>query len=135
MGENKIVSNVPEIKATRILEEYEGYNNYILSIKKKMQIKKHFKMTRAQADYIIDFHDVTPKIARKWVELDEYFGKKMMEEKLLTKRPTQIYVEKILVEKDKSFHIYGKLFENQEMYQFLVTTSKPSSKIKKDKLK
>ena len=27
-------------------------------------------------------------------------------------------MEKILVEKDKSFHIYGKLFENQEMYQF-----------------
>src|SRR6056300_1276167 len=118
MEENKVVANIPEIKATRILEEYEGYNNYILSIKKKMKIKKHFKMTRAQADYIIDFHDVTPKIARKRVELDEYFGKKMMEEKLLTKRPTQIYVEKILVEKDKSFHIYGKLFENQEMYEF-----------------
>jgi len=118
MEENKVVANIPEIKATRILEEYEGYNNYILSIKKKMQIKKHFKMTRAQADYIIDFHDVTPKIARKWVVLDEYFGKKMMEEKLLTKRPTQIYVEKILVEKDKSFHIYGKLFENQELYDF-----------------
>ena len=118
MEENKVISNVPEIRATRILEGYEGYNNYILSIKTKMETKKHFKMTRAQADYIIDFHDVTPKVARKWVVLDEYFGKKMMEDKLLTKKPSQIYVEKILVEKDKSFHIYGKLFEAEELYDF-----------------
>lgn len=118
MEENKVMSKIPEVRATRILEDYEGFNNYILGLKKKMQVKKHFKMTRAQADYIIDFHDITPKVARKWVELDEYFGKKMMEEKLLTKRPTQIYVEKILVEKDKSFHIYGKLFETEELYDF-----------------
>jgi len=118
MQENKVVSKIPEIRATRILEEYEGYNNYILLLKKKMQIKKHFKMTRAQADYIIDFHKRTPKVARKWVELDEYFANKMKEEKLLSKKPTQIYVEKILVEKDKSFHIYGKLFETEELHDF-----------------
>ena len=118
MEENKVLNNVPEIKATRILEEYDGYNNYILSIKKKMETKKHFKMTRAQADYINDFHDIKPKVARKWVELDDYFGKKMMEDKLLTKKPTQIYVEKILIEKDKSFHIYGKVFETEELYDF-----------------
>ena len=118
MEENKVLENIPEIKATRILENYEGYNNYILSIKNKMETKKHFKMTRAQADYINEFHGVVPKIARKWVELDEYFGQKMMEEKLLTKKPKQVYVEKILVEKDKSFHIYGRLFENQKLYDF-----------------
>ena len=118
MEENKVLENIPEIKATRILEKYEGYNNYILSIKNKMETKKHFKMTRAQADYINEFHEVVPKIARKWVELDDYFGQKMMEEKLLTKKPKQVYVEKILVEKDKSFHIYGKLFENQKLYDF-----------------
>ena len=118
MEENKVIESIPEIKATRILENYEGYNNYILSIKHKMETKKHFKMTRAQADYINDFHQTVPKIARKWVMLDDYFGQKMMDEKLLTKKPTQIYVEKILVEKDKSFHIYGKLFEKQKLYDF-----------------
>jgi len=118
MEENKVIESIPEIKATRILENYEGYNNYILSIKNKMETKKHFKMTRAQADYINDFHLTVPKIARKWVMLDDYFGQKMMDEKLLTKKPTQIYVEKILVEKDKSFHIYGKLFEKQKLYDF-----------------
>ena len=118
MEENKVISNIPEIRATRILEGYVGYNNYILSIKKKMETKKHFKITRAQSDYINDYHDVVPKIARKWVPMDEYFGKRMMEDKLLTKRPVQIYVEKLLIEKDKSFHVWGKLFENEDLYSF-----------------
>ena len=78
MEENKVIESIPEIKATRILENYEGYNNYILSIKNKMETKKHFKMTRAQADYINDFHQVVPKVARKWVMLDDYFSQKMM---------------------------------------------------------
>ena len=118
MEENKVISNIPEIRATRILEGYVGCNNYILSIKKKMETKKHFKITRAQSDYIIDYHDVIPKIARKWVPMDEYFGNRMMEDKLLTKRPVQIYVEKLLIEKDKSYHIWGKLFETEELYDF-----------------
>ena len=131
MQENKVLDNVPQIKATRILEKYEGFNNYILSIKEKMETKKHFKMTRAQADYIIDFHDVVPKVARKWVDLDDYFGQKMMDEKLLTRKPKQVYVEKILIEKDKSFHIYGKLFEKQKLYEFWLP--KAAIIIKKEK--
>ena len=41
-----------------------------------------------------------------------------MEEKLLTKEPTQIYVEKLLVEKDKSYHIWGKIFDNEQLHDF-----------------
>lgn len=118
MEQNNLVNNIPEIRAQRILDIYDGYNNYILSIKKKSETQKHFKMTRAQADYILDFHKYVPKIARKWVPLDGYFAKRMMEDKLLTKQPEQIYVEKILVEKDKSYHIYGKLFENEQLHDF-----------------
>jgi hypothetical protein len=118
MQEQSIKSNIPEIRALRILETYEGYNNYILSIKKKVETQKHYKITRPQSDYIIDFHKITPKIARKWVPLDKYFSKSMMEDKLLTRQPEEIYVEKILVEKDKAFHIFGKLFENEELHEF-----------------
>ena len=118
MQEQSIKSNIPEIRALRILETYEGYNNYILSIKKKVKTQKHYKITRPQSDYIIDFHKITPKIARKWVPLDKYFSKSMMEDKLLTRQPEEIYVEKILVEKDKAFHIFGKLFENEELHEF-----------------
>jgi SNF2 family DNA or RNA helicase len=75
----------------------------------------HFKLTRAQADYIIKFKDTLPKVARRWVELDSYFGQKLMDDKLLTKKPEKIYIEKLLVEKEKSYHVWGKLFESQEL--------------------
>lgn len=113
--ENNNINNLPEVKALRILEEYEGFNNYILRMKGKMKKFNHFKLTRAQADYILKYKDTTPKIARRWVDLDSYFGQKLMDDKLLTKKPEKIYVEKLLVEKDKSFHIWGKLFENEDL--------------------
>lgn len=75
----------------------------------------HFKLTRAQAEYIINYENTKPKIARKWVDLDVYFAQKLMDDKLLTKRPEKIYIEKLLVEKDKSYHIWGKLFEKDEL--------------------
>jgi len=113
--ENSPLNNLPEVRALRILEEYEGYNNYILRLKGKMQKFNHFKLTRAQADYILKFKDTVPKVARKWVELDSYFGQKLMDDKLLTKKPEKIYIEKLLVEKEKSYHVWGKLFENAEL--------------------
>ena len=33
-------------------------------------------------------------------------------------RPNKIWVEKILVEKDKSFHIWGKIIESEKLYSF-----------------
>jgi SWI/SNF-related matrix-associated actin-dependent regulator 1 of chromatin subfamily A len=113
--ENTSLNNLPEVRALRILEEYEGYNNYILRLKGKMKKFNHFKLTRAQADYILKFKDTTPKVARRWVELDSYFAQKLMDDKLLTKKPEKIYIEKLLVEKEKSYHVWGKLFENEEL--------------------
>jgi len=119
MENNKeILSSIPEVKAHRILENYSGFNNYILSIKSKKEKQKHFKLTRAQADYINKYHKVVPKVARKWVELDSYFAKKMMEDNLYTKIPEKIYVEKLLVEKDKAYHIWGKTFESEKLHPF-----------------
>tara|TARA_R110000803_G_scaffold56969_1_gene114736 strand:- start:25188 stop:26951 length:1764 start_codon:yes stop_codon:yes gene_type:complete len=117
-SKNDKLSKIPEVRAQRILEVYDGFNNHILSIQKKFKELKHFKLTRAQSDYIIINHTLTPKIARRWVDLDSYFGKKMMEDKLLTKVPEKIYIEKLLVEKDKAFHIWGKIFENEKLHSF-----------------
>ncbi len=109
------MNNLPEVRALRILEDYEGHNNFILRLQGKMKKFNHFKLTRAQADYILKFKDTVPKIARRWVELDSYFGQKLMDDRLLTKKPEKIYVEKLLVEKEKSYHIWGKLFGSQEL--------------------
>ena len=123
-----IISKTPEAKALLILDDYMGSNNYILNLKQKKQNSKSFVPTRPQSDYIINYHDVQPKVAKKWVKLDSYFGKKLMEDKMYTKEPKEIYVEKLLVEKDKSYHIWGKIFSGDTTYDFWM----PKSAIIKD---
>ena len=112
-----------EHKAIVLLESYSGANNYILYLKQKKENSKKFYPTRTQADYIINYHNSTPKVARKWVDLDSYFAKKFAEEKYLFETPSQIYIEKLLVEKEKSYHIWGKFFEKDQLSEFWVPKS------------
>jgi SNF2 family DNA or RNA helicase len=46
-----------------------------------------------------------------------------MEDKMYTKEPTEIYVEKLLVEKDKSYHIWGKVFSGETVHDFWLPKS------------
>lgn len=112
-----------EHKALEILDIYSGANNYILALKTKKEKNKKFFPTRSQSDYINTYHDVTPKVARKWVDLDTYFAKKFAEEKYLLQVPDKIYIEKLLVEREKSYHIWGKFFEDDEITEFWVPKS------------
>ena len=107
-----------EQKALELLDNYTGANNYIIRLKSQKDKNKKFYPTRAQADYITNYHNVQPKVAKKWVDLDPYFAKKIADEKLLTTIPEQVWVEKLLVEKDKSYHVWGKLFENEDIHDF-----------------
>jgi len=112
-----------EHKALDLLGVYSGSNNYILFLKNKKETNKKFYPTRTQADYIVNYFDTIPKVARKWVELDTYFAQKFSEEKYLLKVPEKVYVEKLLVEKDKSYHIWAKFFEEDQLSEFWVPKS------------
>jgi SWI/SNF-related matrix-associated actin-dependent regulator 1 of chromatin subfamily A len=112
-----------EHKALDLLDVYSGSNNYILFLKNKKETNKKFYPTRTQADYIVNYFDTIPKVARKWVELDTYFAQKFSEEKYLLKVPEKVYVEKLLVEKDKSYHIWAKFFEEDQLSEFWVPKS------------
>jgi SNF2 family DNA or RNA helicase len=114
------ISNVSvlERKALDLLETYSGANNYIMRLRQKQIDNKKFYPTRAQAEYIVNYINTTPKVAKKWVDLDDYFSKKISDEKLFTKIATQVYVEKLLIEKDTSYHIWGKFFDSQELHDF-----------------
>ena len=107
-----------ESKAMAILETYEGGNNYLLELKRKSQINKKFYPTRSQAEYIISFHDKQPKVAKKWVILDAYFAQKLADDKLYTEVPQKVWVEKLLADKEKAYHIWGKVFEKEELHDF-----------------
>ena len=107
-----------ESRAMSLLETYEGANNYLLEIKRKSQINKKFYPTRSQSEYIIANHNKTPKVAKKWVILDAYFAQKLADDKLLTIIPEKIWVEKLLADKEKAYHIWGKITESQELHDF-----------------
>jgi SWI/SNF-related matrix-associated actin-dependent regulator 1 of chromatin subfamily A len=62
-------------------------------------------------------------VARKWVDLDAYFSKKFAEERYLLENPEKIYIEKLLVEKEKSYHVWGKFFEKDRLSEFWVPKS------------
>lgn len=120
-----------EQKSLFILENYQGGNNYIIKIKTSLNKNKKSLPTRSQCDYIINYSESTPKIARKWVELDSYFSEKIATEKLYANPPKQVWVEKLLVEKDKSYHIWGKFFDSEPLTDFWL----PKAAIIKDPVK
>ena len=101
-----------------ILETYDGGNNYLLELKRKSQINKKFYPTRSQSEYIISFHDKQPKVAKKWVILDAYFAQKLADDKLYTEIPQKVWVEKLLADKEKAYHIWGKVFDSEELHDF-----------------
>ena len=101
-------SNLIELKALDILDNYSGTNNYIQKLKYLKESNKKFYPTRSQAEYIINYHSVEPKVAKKWVNMEPYFANKIADEKNMLSVPTDIWVEKLLVDKDKSYHIWGK---------------------------
>jgi len=118
--ENTYNVSVLERKALDLLETYQGANNYIIRLRQKQIDNKKFYPTRAQAEYIINYHETPPKVAKKWVELDSYFAQKIANDKLLSSVPTKVYVEKLLVEKDTAYHIWGKYFESEQVYDFWI---------------
>jgi hypothetical protein len=109
-----------EQRALDILSSYEGGNNFIIKLKQQQTVNKKFFPTRTQSDYIITYHNEKPKVAKKWVDLDPYFAKKFADEKLFREIPVKIYVEKLLVEKEKSYHIWGRFFESDSLSDFWV---------------
>ena len=109
-----------ESKAISILENYSGANNYILGLKVKLDKNSKFYPTRSQSEYIINNHFKTPLVAKKWVVLDSYFANKIADERLMMTIPEKIWIEKLLAEKDKAYHIWGKFSEEDPLTEMWV---------------
>lgn len=107
---------IPEIEAKNILLNYEGANNQLLEWKRKFVDVKNFKLTRPQSEYVLKYHEVTPKVARKYIDIVSTFGEKIMEDRLLPKPPEKLWCEKLLCESDKAYHIWGKVLDSEQNY-------------------
>ena len=111
-------TKIPEIVAREILLSYSGSNNHLLELKRKLLETKNFNITRTQAEYIIKYEKTIPKVARKFVKIFQSFAEKLCEDRLLPKIPEEIWVEKLLCETDKAYHIWGKILEHDPPHSF-----------------
>lgn len=105
---------LPEIQAREIVTGYTGYNNHILDLKHKFERSKNYSLTRPQSDYVIKYHEVVPKVARKYLSIAKSFGTKLQEDRLLMKPVEQVWVEKLLCESDKAYNIWGNLTDDMK---------------------
>ena len=110
--------NLPEIKAKKILLSYSGANNYIAQLGYSHNVYTSKQLTRRQSEYILNNYKDTPKVAKKWVEIDDYFAETLMVQKLLQNKPSKIWVEKILSETPKAFHLWGKILDSDRFSDF-----------------
>lgn len=113
-------TKIPEVIAREILYAYAGSNNHLLELKKKLLESKNYSITRTQADYIIKYEKTIPKVARKHVKLFSSFADKIMEDRLLPKVPEEIWVEKLLCDSDKAYHIWGKILDTDKLHSFWI---------------
>lgn len=111
-------NKIPEIKAREILLDYNGANNHLLELKTKFISVKNFKLTRPQSDYVINYHNVEPKVAKKYIKIVDSFAEKIMDERLLLDKLEHIWCEKLLCESDKAYHIWGKYLDHEVNHAF-----------------
>lgn len=110
---NKII----EISIKEKLLAYEGANNQILDWKRKIQLSNKYVLTRTQIDYLKKFYDVKPKIVRRRLKIvDSFFQRLIKDNGIFLVEDNSIWVEKLLCETDKAYHIYGKILEKQELH-------------------
>lgn len=113
-------TKIPEVVAREILVSYEGSNNQILDWKRKMVESKYFSLSRTQADYVIKYEKIVPKIARKYVKIVSNFGEKLREDKLLARIPEKLWFEKLLCESEKAYHIWGRITDSDNLHAFWI---------------
>lgn len=111
---------ITEIEARNIILNYEGANNQLLNWKHNFLTKKKYNLTRGQADYVLKYHNVVPKVAKKKIGLLKSFAEKIQVEQSLEETPLSLWCEKILCDSEKAYHIYGKFNDNQQNHCFWI---------------
>jgi len=113
-----MTKKILELDAKNVLIEYGGANNQILEWKQKYLNLKNFKLTRSQCDYVLKYHNITPKVAKKYINIVPSFGEKIREDRLLPKVPLKIWCEKLLCESEKAYHIWGRILDTEKNHSF-----------------
>jgi SWI/SNF-related matrix-associated actin-dependent regulator 1 of chromatin subfamily A len=100
--------------ALDMLETYDGYNPYILTLKAEYLKTKKLLLTDTQSRYIIDNVDRDPQFMNRVVNITEYLGEELKTKMELDFTPKRILIEFMLAETEKAYHVYGKLTKKSE---------------------
>lgn len=104
--------------ALDLLETYNGYNPYLLTLKTEYIKNKKLLLTDTQSRYIIDNIDRDPQYINRVVNITAYLGEELKNKLELDFIPERILIEFMLAETDKAYHIYGKLTKKSESKLF-----------------
>ena len=123
---------MPEIIAKDKLLSYNGANNYIIELRDSFTGGKIKILSNEQANYIIDNFNEVPKIVRRWVGIEESFSAQLLATKFLTKAPSSIWIEKLLVDSGDRYHIWGKILDSSSLSSFWVHKNQLIAQEKKE---
>lgn len=96
-----------------MLEGYTGINPYIRKLRNEYLKNKKIQLTDNQSKYILDNHDKDPLPINRVINITKYLGEELQKQDNLGFIPERILVEFLLADTEKSFHVYGKLKQNQ----------------------
>jgi len=96
------------------LKEYVGTNEYLISLKNKLLKDGSFSISPSTAEYIERNFHRDPLTINRVVRVTEYFGKQLQETYHTKFVPERIFIETVLGDTDKTYHVKGKIFQNQK---------------------
>ena len=100
--------------AISLLEAYEGINPYIKKLKIAYLKNNKLALTENQSKYITENHEREPLYINRVVGITPYLGEELKKMDELSFTPEKVLIEFILAETEKTFHVYGKLKQNQK---------------------
>lgn len=109
--------NLDDIKgrsAISLLENYEGINPYLKKLKNEYLKNNKLALTENQSKYILENFDREPQYINRVIGITQYLGEELKKMDNLSFVPEKVLFEFILAETEKTFHVYGKLKQNQK---------------------
>lgn len=100
-------------KITDKLITYDGLNPYLNYLKKKVK-SENYQLTKTQIDYVNKNHNREIIELNNIISITKFFGQELQKEHHLKNPPEKILIQSIIGENDKSYHVLGKLYKNQE---------------------
>ena len=108
------VSKLKNRKTLLKLEEYAGNNEYLLSLKERLEKDGPFPLSPSNAEYIEKNFYFESLNIDKVVGITDFLGGQLKEKFHLNHSPEKILVETVLGQTEKSYHVKGKVFKNQK---------------------